>query len=211
MNEPRHPEPQQEIAGGPSRRSTIVDRSGLPAIAGRERVSSLLRTHDLVEAERAFDQLTSADRAIVRLIARESAAFGTEPSVRYSAIAALAHNSSPEDLNLLTDLARFGEDFYVRGHALLALGSTGTYAHLEPVLRGLNAEEPFERAAASKALGALAQRTSAEALRAHATALGGVERAEQVDATLSALGTSASRRPTAPAQTSQGPLRTTAP
>jgi hypothetical protein len=62
---------------------------------------------------------------------------------------------SADDLNLLTDLARFGEDFYVRGHALLALGSTGTYAHLEPVLRGLDAEEPVERAAAGKALGAL--------------------------------------------------------
>jgi HEAT repeat protein len=189
----------------------MVDRSELPAIAARERVSALLRTHDLVEAERAFDELTTADQPMVRLIARESAAFGTEPAVRYSAIAALAHTASAENLNLLTDLARFGEDFYIRGHAMLALGSAGTYAHLEPILRGLNAEEPFERAAASKALGSLAQHSPAEALRAHAATLGGPELVEQVDAALSALESLASRRSAAPAQTSEGPLRRTAP
>lgn len=200
MSESKNPEPRAEILGGPSRPSTTVDRSQLPAIAARERVTGLLQGHDLVEGERAFDQLTDADQAIVRLIAQEGAMTGTEPAVRYKAIAALAHHPSADNLNLLTDMARFGEDFYVRGHALLALGRTGSYAHLEPILRGLDAEEPFERTAAGKALALLAQRSSVQAILAHATALGGEPARERAETRLA----EAPRRGSTPNYTDAG-------
>jgi HEAT repeat protein len=203
--EPRRPEPVLDIPGGPSRRSRTGDRSRLPGIAARNRVETLLRTHDLAEAERAFDQLTDDDMPIVRLIAGESAALGAQPAVRYSAIAALGHRPGDADnLNLLTDLARFGEDFYVRAHAMLALGRTGTYAHLEPIMRGLEAEESFERTAAVRALGLLAAHGGEEAVTAHAAALGGPPAARNVSEALQQLRYTAARRPSTPAETSAG-------
>lgn len=198
-----------EIPGGPTRKSRIADRGDLPALDARARVVAVLGAHD---EPSAFDRLVDADRPMVGLLARESAAFGAEPAIRYSAIAALSHHPSAQELNLLTDLARFGEDGYVRGHALLALGATGSYAHLTVIASALNAEDSFERGAAAKSVAALARHASPEALQAHATAFGGPELAARIGELLSY---SATDRPAAPRQTAtaqkqdeqQGPAR----
>ncbi len=191
--------PTAEIPGGPVRASRIADRRDLPALEARERVSAVLRVHDEPDA---FDRLEPADLPMVRLLAGESAALGGQPAIRYSAIAALAHRPGAAELNLLTDLARFGEDSYVRGHALLALGRTGSYAHLPVLSAALEAEDDFERGAAGKAIAALARHASPDALAAHAAAFGGPELGRQVRA---ALGASARRRAATPRGTSAEP------
>ena len=181
MNEPERRQPEGRIA---RRRSTRVDRQELPHVAARERVAKILRIHDLEESLVAFDELSDSDYTIVRLIAREGVASGLEPALRYKAIAALGSKPSTENVNSITDLAQFGEDFYVRGHALLALGHTGMYAHLGVIGASLEADEPFERNAATRAVAMLAERTSGAAVRAHSHAVGGPRLLNRVDAIL---------------------------
>ncbi|EFL37119.1 predicted protein [Streptomyces viridochromogenes DSM 40736] len=193
-DQPVSSEPELPIPGGRHRPSVTVGRSGIPALRVRERVETILRTHDFAEAERAFGEMTPEDLAVVRVIAQEGAASGIEPPVRYAAIAALARHPSTANLNLLTDLARLGEDFYVRGHAVLALAHTGSYAHLAPILAALEATEPFERTAAVKALHHLATVTSEDAVRAHALAGGGEEAMRRLDAALAEAGRPAEAR-----------------
>jgi len=204
MDEPRFSDQPAPIPGGPARTSRRADLAGLPGITARMRVSNLLMTHDLPEARQAFTNLTIDDYTIVRMIAQEGAMTGTEPALRYSAIAALGESPSATNLNLLTDLARFGEDFYVRGHALLALGATGCYAHLAPVLSGLSAEEPFEQAAATTALSLLIEATSAAAVREHARLLGGADDANRVDTVAARRQETPAHRAQRRAQTSSG-------
>ncbi|MDQ0784680.1 HEAT repeat domain-containing protein [Streptomyces sp. B3I8] len=204
-DQPLSPEPELPAPGGRHRPSVTVDRGRIPALRVRERVETILRTHDFSEAERAFGQLTPEDLVVVRVIAQEGAASGVEPPVRYAAIAALARHPSAANLNLLTDLARLGEDFYVRGHAVLALAHTGSYAHLGAVLAALEATEPFERAAAVKALRHLAAVTSEEAVRAHALALGGEEAMRRLDAALAAAGRQAAEARRGPRVTEADP------
>ncbi|MDQ6877667.1 MAG: HEAT repeat domain-containing protein [Candidatus Dormibacteraeota bacterium] len=175
MDEPERNQPAPEIAGGRTRASTLAGRQGLLGVLARERVTAILRIHDLDESSRALAELTDADQAMVRQIAREGAISGVEPAVRYKAISALAQRPVAENLNLLADLAQFGEDFYVRGHALIAVGQTGMVVHLAILLPRVGASEQFERAAALHALGTLAARVSPEAVEAHALALGGDE------------------------------------
>ena len=59
---------------------------------------------------------------------------------------------SPENLNLLTELASLGEDFYVRGYALLGLRLSGLLLAGSIIKRVLEAEEAFERNAAKSAM-----------------------------------------------------------
>src|SRR4029077_2598511 len=94
-----------------------------------------------------------------------------EPAIRYKAIAVLARWPQRENMNLLADLASFGEDFYVRGHALLALGATGHYMALPAIAGHIDAEERFEQLAARRAIEMLVRLTSAEGVRAHLKAL----------------------------------------
>lgn len=62
-----------------------------------------------------------------------------------------------ENLNLLEELARYGEDLYVRSYALTALGNTRLKI-VGAILRdGLVSANPLERTAASKALIVLAR------------------------------------------------------
>jgi HEAT repeat protein len=145
-----------------------MDRTELPALAARERVMAFLRGHDPETQKRKAEQLDEADFAVIRVIAQEGAATNTEPAIRYNAIGALARGALPTNLNLLVDLAQFGEDFYVRGHAVLALGATGLYLSLATIATHLSAEESFEQLAARRAIALLARRGSLEGLRVHA-------------------------------------------
>ena len=171
MNEPVRNEPEIKIKGGAIRASKLIDRSGLPALQVRERVLNLLRDHCPDSQGIAISALSDADFAMVRIIAQEGAVSNTEPNVRYNAIAALAEAGTPENLNLLINLAHFGEDFYVRGHALLALGASGMQVALPAIVGHLAATDKFEQSAAKRAIVLLAKKTSIESIKAHASLL----------------------------------------
>jgi HEAT repeat protein len=169
MNDIKHGQPELDIRGGVSRPSTFVDRSDFPELASRERVLSVLRARDAETREQGLKRLEEADLAIIRAIAQEGAAANAEPTVRYNAISALVQRSAAENLNLLTDLAEFGEDFYVRGHAVLALGAAGLNMALPLIAPHLLAEERFEQLAAQRAIGLVASYNSLESVRAYAS------------------------------------------
>ncbi|CAB3744163.1 hypothetical protein LMG27174_07113 [Paraburkholderia rhynchosiae] len=188
MEDPKRGQPDPKIPGGGSRPSTIVSRSELPALIARERIVKVLLMHDVQEKNVALQALGEADFGIVRVIAQEGAAANSEPALRYNAIAALAYGRSPDNLNLLLDLAQYGEDFYVRGHALLALGTTGLYLALGPVASHLGARERFEQIAARRAIRLVAQRSSVDGVRAHVMSLPNAKLRAAVDQVLASAG-----------------------
>ncbi len=159
-------EPAPRVPGGARRKSTRVPRGGLALVRRRERLNELLQAHDPEDAERALAEITDEDQPLLRQIAREGAITGVTPRLRQNAIAALARFPTQDNVNLLTELAQHGEDFYIRGHALVALGHTGL-ALAAPVLRErLGASEPFEVLAAERGLEALARSAGPEVVRA---------------------------------------------
>ncbi|MDP9232405.1 MAG: HEAT repeat domain-containing protein [Actinomycetota bacterium] len=159
-------EPATRIPGGARRKSTRIPRGGLRPVGRRERLNELLLAHDPEDAERALAEITDDDQSLLRQIAREGAITGVTPRLRQNAIAALARFPTQDNLNLLTELAQHGEDFYVRSHALVALGQTGV-ALAAPVLRErLGASEPLEVSAAERGLEALARSAGPEVVRA---------------------------------------------
>jgi hypothetical protein len=129
----------------------------------RERLNRLLIAHDL---EKPVATIRPADLAMIRQIALEGAITNQEPVLRRHAIFMLAQHPTAENMNALVDLATHGEDYYVRGHALQALGATGF--HLAgPILReGLKYSSFFERRAAESGLLRLGQKIGPAALSA---------------------------------------------
>jgi HEAT repeat protein len=178
MKMPIDNEPAPPIPGGSRRASYRIDRTELPILAARERVLTALRAHDPDSRGQAAATWQESDFPLLRAIAQEGAISNGEPAIRYNAIAALPSSSAAADMNLLIDLAHFGEDFYVRGHALLALGSTGLTIALPALAAHLGAVDAFERSAAKQAIALIAQRTSVESVRAHASHLSAEVRAE---------------------------------
>jgi HEAT repeat protein len=171
MNETVRNEPEIKIKGGAIRTSKRIDRTELPALLARERVIKLLRDHCPDSQGSPLSALSDSELAEVRIIAQEGAVSNTEANVRYNAIAALAASGTPENLNVLANLAHFGEDFYVRGHALLALGATGMQIALPAIVGHLTATDKFEQSAARRAIALLAKKTSIESVKAHASLL----------------------------------------
>jgi HEAT repeat protein len=180
MKEPIDNEPAITIKGGTLRTSKRIDRAAFPALAVRQRVLGALRAHDPDSRSRITPALTECDAAMIRIIAQEGAISNAEPTVRYNAIAALASSAHTENLNLLIDLAHFGEDFYVRGHALLALGASGMHLALPAISSHLSAADNFEKSAARRAVALIAAKTSLESVMAHAALLEERSRAEVV-------------------------------
>jgi HEAT repeat protein len=166
MDDITRQQPERTIKGGPRRPSTLVNRSELGAIAARERIVRILQGHDFDAVERSFRELGEADYPIVRLIAQEGVSSNLEPAIRYNAISVLGRGAPRENLNVLADLATFGEDFYVRGHALLALGMTGLYLALPVIALHLTARERFEQLAAARAIEALVKNSSEDGVKA---------------------------------------------
>ncbi len=158
-------EPEKQIPGGYQRKSVFVDRKQFPAILQRERINQLLLVHDLHTPEGYQVEINEEDLALIRQIVREGAVTNIEPAIRQRAILLLGNFPTVENLNLLTDLARYGEDFYVRSYALISLGKTGLLL-VAPVLReGLMSAEPIESIAAEKALTALGRKVGITAFR----------------------------------------------
>jgi HEAT repeat protein len=181
MKEPIDNEPEIKIKGGAIRTSRRIERSEFPALEARERVVNVLRARDKNSPSCPGNALLESDAGLVRIIAQEGAISNAEPAVRYNAIAALASSAPVENLNLLIDLAQFGEDVYVRGHALLALGATGVQLALPAIAGHLIATDRFEQAAAARAVALIAQKTSVESVKAHASLLDDKSRAAVTD------------------------------
>src|SRR5438874_2250927 len=115
-------EPRPRIAGGPSRPSLLLKDGAFALIRARARLERLLLQHD---PEGRQISLTSRDMGLLRQMATEGSVTNHVPAIRRGAILMLGTSPKPENLELLTELAISGEDFYVRSHALLALGRTG--------------------------------------------------------------------------------------
>jgi hypothetical protein len=159
-------EPAAKIPGGARRKSTRVPRGGLKLVARREQLNELLLAHDPKEAESAIQQMTEADHVLLRQIAREGAITGVSPRLRQNAIGVLGRFPTHDNVNFLAELAQHGEDFYVRSHALVALGNSGS-ALAAPILReALAAEEPLEVSSAERGFEALAGRVGIDVVRA---------------------------------------------
>ncbi len=159
-------EPKPAIPGGARRTSVRINRRQIPEVARRERLNRLLLAHDPDVAERNRAKITDHDLVFLRRIAQEGALAGTPPALRQNAIAYLAERPTPENLNLLADLARHGEDLYIRGAALAALGRTGLRAVAPILVDGLAAREPVEAAAAEHGVVALGRVIGVSGLRA---------------------------------------------
>jgi HEAT repeat protein len=159
-------EPKPRISGGRERKSVRVDRARLPEVARRERLNRLLLAHDPETAKENRAQLTEDDFELLRRIAQEGALAGTPPALRRNAIAFLAERPTPENLDVLEDLARRGEDPYVRGAALVALGQTGLRVMAPILAEGLTARDPIEAASAEHGVVALGRAVGESALRA---------------------------------------------
>ena len=159
-------EPVPRIAGGRKRKSVRVRRSLLPEVARRERLNRLLLAHDPEVAEENRAQLTEEDFELLRQIAQEGALAGTPPVLRQNAIAFLADRPTAENVNVLEDIARRGDDPYVRGAALVALGTTGLRMVAPTLADGLNARDPVEAASAEHGVVALGRTIGEPALRA---------------------------------------------
>jgi hypothetical protein len=156
-------EPTRPIPGGARRQSVRVSEADRSVIRQRERVNRLLLRHDL---ERPVATIRVADLPLIRQIAREGSLSNHEPVLRRHAILLLGDHPGAENVNLLVDLARYGEDFYARSSALAALGKTGLMM-AGPLLReGLHSTEPLERVSAEKGLLTLGEKIGAGALRA---------------------------------------------
>src|SRR4051812_34133113 len=110
MKEPIDNEPEISIKGGTIRTSRRIECFEFPALQARKRVLSVLRARDKDSRRVAKTALLESDAALIRVIAQEGAISNAEPTVRYNAIAALASSAPVENLNLLIDLAHFGDD-----------------------------------------------------------------------------------------------------
>lgn len=145
-------EPSKKISGGPTRESVRVDLKPKPEIARRMRLNQLLLIHDPEIVEKSLAQIEADDLPVLQRMATEGPLSGNEPILRRNAIAVLSRFPTPETLNILTDLARYGEDVYVRGSALTALADTGVALAIPVITEGFTMKEPVEINRAKEAL-----------------------------------------------------------
>jgi hypothetical protein len=150
------------LVAEPRRQSIIVEDAQFAQIRRREQLNKILLVHD---PDGSREPLEPNDMALVRQIAREATLTNQVPALRRNAILMLAESLSHENLELMAELALTGEDFYVRSHAMLALGRTGLKI-AAPLLRdGLKAEEFHERQAAEAGLLAISRKTGPGTVR----------------------------------------------
>ena len=159
-------EPAPRVPGGRRRKSVRFSRSRMPEVARRERLNRLLLNHDPEVAAKNQAKLTEEDFELLRQIAQEGALAGTPPALRQNAIAFLSDRPTPENVNVLESIARRGDDPYVRGAALVALGQTGLRMAAPILADGLDADDPVEAASAEHGVVALGRAIGEPALRA---------------------------------------------
>jgi hypothetical protein len=163
MARKKHSEPVR-----PKRPSTLVGRKTVPAvIKEREELERLLRVHDPEMAEVTRSRIKPAQLPLVRRIALDHASEGGGMVARKHAIALLGSLGAIEDLNLLSDLARFDAEPAIRAEALTGLGRSGVAMAVPTLLEAIGSSDMLEAAAASKALDILARKVGIAAVRAH--------------------------------------------
>jgi hypothetical protein len=114
-------EPVKPIPGGCVRESALLDRAKFPEVAKRERLNALLLTH--CPSNRIEDHLQPEDEVLLHRICNETITCGTHPVIRQKAIWALRFYPTARTIGVLSDLAEFGEDEYIRSHAIRSLGT----------------------------------------------------------------------------------------
>jgi hypothetical protein len=150
-----HPERDSDQIA-PRRKSLSDSQERLTAAARRALLKRLLPKHG---ADRAagVPKLTDDELTLLRQLAREEADRDRSWALRCRAILQLAYYPTVENLNLLEELCRQGENAFVRSHALLALGNCGVRLAGAVLRAGLAADDLLEKTAAAKALDALAR------------------------------------------------------
>lgn len=148
-------EPANRIVGGSSRASLILKDPRFAAIRRRQRLNAVLTFHD---PDSTGQEIRSTDIPLLGLAAREGIMTNYVPASRRNAILALSRWPSVENLALLNELAQLGEDFYARGHALIALGLSGVSLAAPLLVSGMRARDAYERDAAAAGLLMLARK-----------------------------------------------------
>jgi len=120
----RSNEPRKTIPGGETRKSVIVPRGGIGLIRRREQLNAILLNH--CASKKIDGQLKATDELLLHAIVRETIASGTSPVIRKRAIHALQHYPTSGTHELLGELAQYGEDEYIRAHAIQTLARMGT-------------------------------------------------------------------------------------
>jgi hypothetical protein len=152
----------------PKRPSTLISRRSAPAvIKEREELERLLRVHDPEMVEETRSRIKSAQLPLVRRIALDQASEGEGMAARKHAIALLGSLAAIEDLNLLSDLARFDAEPAIRAEALTGLARSGVAMAAPTLVEAIASSDLLEAAAASKALDILARKVGIAAVRAH--------------------------------------------
>lgn len=145
-------EPYKQLPSGMKRESVKVALKEYPEVERRLRLNRLLLMHDPDVAKENLAQIGQADLPVLRRIAQESVLSGNEPAIRRNAISVLGRFPTVENLNLLADLARYGEDPYVRGAALTALADTGIALALPLLKEGLAGRDSIDYRRAQQGL-----------------------------------------------------------
>jgi hypothetical protein len=165
MAEKKHTEPVL-----PKRSSTLVGRGSVPAaIKARADLERQLRVHDSELVEEARSRIKADQLPLVRRIALDPAE-GEGMVARKHAIALLASRGANEDLNLLSELARFDAEPAIRAEALTGLGRSGLAITAGILVEAIASNDRLEATAASKALAVLAQKAGIAAVRAQVEA-----------------------------------------
>src|SRR5262249_34882095 len=159
-------------SGEATRPSTLVNRGLLPGVQEREQLNRLLRVHDPDPDQAGESEISPKYAPILRQIASEPSATGGEPVVRLRAIAWLGRFAAPDDMNALVALAQYDPDPNVRGAAVLSLGASGLQLAAPILAAALRSRDVVESVAASKALGALADRIGADRVLVSISSMG---------------------------------------
>jgi hypothetical protein len=148
-------EPVAKIANGDTRKSVRVSKEKFPARIYREKINGALLMHDA--DSKPGHEITANDIELLKQIASEGSMSNNIPALRYNAILKLSAFPSTNTLNTLSWFALYGEDEYIKSHALLALARTGMELTLPIVAGYLTGKNRIVAGAAQKSLIMLAK------------------------------------------------------
>jgi HEAT repeat protein len=160
-------EPLPKIKNGNKRKSIRVTAKEFPARAQRERLNGILLKHDLHTIDK--NKLTAKDVDLLKQIAVEGTITNNIPALRYNAIIRLASFPTAETINTLSYLANHGEDYYIRSHAILALGECGIELSIPVIAKSMNDPNLLIHNSAKKALIKLVNKMGIERIQNYFT------------------------------------------
>jgi hypothetical protein len=143
-------EPAVKLKNGDKRPSVTVSAKDFPMRAQRDRINSLLMMHDTHTPAR--DKMSANDVALLQQIAYEGTISNNIPALRYNAVLQLANFASVDTINTISHIANYGEDQYLRGSALLALGRTGLEVAIPTLATAMADENVLISNAATKGM-----------------------------------------------------------